>query len=76
MLLGKVTNMDANLDHLIHIFCDKWELSNLRPLDLLFLNNYIAIAYSAKYNKDVVLKILLVDTHEIDALKAYKGHGS
>lgn len=64
-----------NIEQLITYFCDKWELSNLRSLDLPFLNNYIAVAFSAKYNKDVVLKILLAETHEIEALQAFKGRG-
>lgn len=62
-----------NMTELIIYFSKKWELSNLRSLDLPF-NNYIAIAFSANYNIDVVLKILLVDTHEIEALRLFNGH--
>jgi streptomycin 6-kinase len=38
-------------------------------------NNYVAQAYSELYQKNVVLKILLANTHELEMLKFYNGNG-
>lgn len=56
--------------------CDKWQLSNLRPLlhDPV-TNNYVVLVYSDKYKNDVVLKILLASTNELEALKLFNGNG-
>ena len=54
----------------------KWQLSNIRLLGTVpIFNNYIAIAYSAIYKIDVVLKILIADTHEPEVLKFFDGIG-
>ena len=56
-----------------------WKLNNLRPLaEGRLVNNYLCIAYSAEYNCDVVLKILLwhdARKYEAAALRYFDGHG-
>lgn len=56
-----------------------WKLSDIRPLaEQRLLNNYLAIAYSAEYKTDVVLKILLWDDaqkYEPQALHYFNGSG-
>lgn len=55
----------------------KWQLSNTRTIaNVPLFNNYIAIAFSDIYQKDVVLKILIADTNEPEALMAFNGNGS
>ena len=55
-----------------------WKLSNLRQLaEGRLVNNYLTLAYSAEYNTDVVLKILLWDdarTYEVRALQYFNGN--
>ncbi len=54
----------------------KWELGNIRPLvEMSPTSNYAARAYSAPYKTDVVLKILIHDTKEPQALKLFNGNG-
>ena len=57
----------------------EWRLSNIRPLaELRLVNNYLAVAYSAMYGRDVVLKILLWDDaqkYEPRALRYFNGQG-
>lgn len=54
-----------------------WQLSNIRSLaEQRLVNNYLAVAYSAVYNTDVVLKILLwedAQKYEPKALYYFNG---
>ena len=60
----------------ITVLSQKWELSNLRPLvHNSATNNYVSLAYSSIYSTDVVLKILLANTHEPEALELFNGNG-
>lgn len=53
----------------------KWQLSDVTPLvPSAGANNYVARAYSELYKADVVLKILLADTNEPEALKLFNGN--
>lgn len=68
--------MQKDIEFLIEKLCNKWQLANIRPLVQTSLtNNYVAVAYSAIYNCDVVLKILIADTHERQALELFNGNG-
>ena len=59
---------------IVNDISSKWQLSNLRTLVPLSLtNNYVAVAYSAIYKTDVVLKVLLANTHEPEALMLLNG---
>lgn len=54
----------------------KWQLTDIRPLvKISATSNYVARAYSAPYAHDVVLKILIADTKEPQALKLFHGNG-
>lgn len=57
----------------------EWRLSDIRPLaELRLVNNYLAVAYSAVYKADVVLKILLwedAQKYEAAALRYFNGAG-
>ena len=69
--------MAQNITHeILPYLCNRWQLSNLVLLgEDSPRNNYVAQAYSQLYQKDVVLKILLADTHELEMLKLYNGNG-
>lgn len=68
--------MKYKLDYIIAACASKWQLSNIKPLvNMPLVNNYAAVAYSAIYKDDVVLKILFADTHEIEALKFFNDGG-
>jgi streptomycin 6-kinase len=54
----------------------KWQLTDIRPLvKISATSNYVARAYSALYGCDVVLKILIADTKEPQALQLFNGNG-
>ena len=56
--------------------CNTWQLTNLTLLGQDSpRSNYVARAYSKIYQKNVVLKILLTNTHELEILKLYHGNG-
>ena len=60
----------------ITVLSQKWGLSNFRSLgDPKNLNNYVSLVYSSIYTTDVVLKILLTNTHEAEALALFNGNG-
>ncbi len=55
--------------------CEKWHLTNLQLLgEDSPRNNYVARAYSGIYKEDVVLKILLTDTDELNYLSIYQSN--
>jgi len=68
-------SIKKDITDVINYLSLKWKLNNLRPLESLFINNYVAIVYSEKYKTDVVLKILLANTHEPEALMLFNGNG-
>lgn len=68
--------MQLSIHNTINAICRKWSLKNLRPFLSGSTNNYVAQAYSEIYENDVVLKILLVNTHEPEALLLFNGNGS
>ena len=71
-MMNSKTTIPKSIAHL----SQKWELSNLRPLiEISPTSNYVARAYSAPYKTDVVLKILIHDTKEQQALKLFNGNG-
>lgn len=54
----------------------KWGLSNIRPLVAMSPNsNYVARVYSTRHKTDVVLKIFIKGTKELQALKLFNGNG-
>lgn len=56
--------------------CQQWQLSNIRPLVAMSTtSNYVARAYSEPYGCDVVLKILIANTKEPQALRLFNGNG-
>lgn len=64
-----------NIDRIVNLLCDKWQLTNLVPLTPSeFTGNYIAQAFSLKTNSNVFLKILVTPTNEIAALKLFSGN--
>jgi streptomycin 6-kinase len=67
--------MKKNLESIAHL-AQKWALTNIRPLVALSMtSNYVARAYSKPYASDVVLKILIADTKEPEALQLFNGNG-
>lgn len=65
-----MNNINSTITYISH----QWQLSNLRPL-VPSTNNYIALVYSEIYKTDVVLKVLLANTHEPEALMLFDGNG-
>ena len=67
------------IDQAVSYFSQEWQLSDLRPLaEGRLVNNYLVTAYSAVYNADVVLKILLwedAQKYEAAALRYFDGSG-
>lgn len=72
--MSKITVEDA----VAHLSL-KWKLTDLRPFaESRLINNYLAIAYSAAYHTDVVLKILLwedAQRYEPPTLRYFNGRG-
>ena len=69
--------LEESLKNLLYYLSKKWQLSDIRPLvKLPPVNNYVARAHSAQYKADVVLKILIADTHEPEALELFKKNSS
>ena len=55
--------------------CEKWQLTDLHLLgEDSPRNNYVARAYSDMYQEEVVLKILLTDTDELNYLSMHQGN--
>lgn len=69
------TPIPLSIQNMINMISAKWQLNNLRPFLSGSTNNYVARAYSDIYKKDVVLKFLLVNTHEAEALMLFGGNG-
>lgn len=69
-------NTKKTIDATIKQLSDRWQLSNIRPfVKMPPSNNYAAIAHSEKYKTDVVLKVLMANTNEPQALALFKGNG-
>jgi streptomycin 6-kinase len=68
-------NTQIFIQNTINIASKKWSLNNIRQFLSGSTNNYVAQAYSEIYKKDVVLKILMVNTHEPEALMLFNGNG-
>jgi streptomycin 6-kinase len=70
---GNTTDM-RDIDDIIQILCNTWKLKIKSTITAPPANNYVGIAYSEKYQCDVILKILTADTHEPEALKVFNGN--
>src|SRR3990167_1266991 len=68
-------NIPLSIQNTINAISHQWSLKNLRPFLSGSTNNYVVQAYSEIYKNDVVLKILLVNTHEPEALMFFDGNG-
>lgn len=68
-------SIPLSVQNTIDMISAQWQLNNLRPFLSGSTNNYVACAYSQIYKKEVVLKILLVNTHEPEALMLFDGNG-
>lgn len=67
--------MKAIHESIAHL-SQKWQLTDIRPLvKISATSNYVARAYSAPHGDDVVLKILIADTKEPQALRLFNGNG-
>ncbi len=65
-----------NIPDILTSLSARWHLTNIRPLvPVQCNNNYVAVAYSAQYKTDVVVKILIANTREPEALKLFNGNG-
>lgn len=68
-------NVPLTIQNTIDFACQNWHLSNIRPFLSGSTNNYVAQAYSEIYKTEVVLKILAVNTNELEALMLFNGNG-
>lgn len=68
-------NISLEIQNKINAISFKWSLGKIRPFVSGSTNNYIAQVYSEIHKKDVILKILMVNTHEPEALMFFDGNG-
>jgi len=68
-----------NVDNAVTYFSNKWQLKNVNPFTKSPGNiNYVAAAFSSKYSRDTILKIILSKKgclNEQKTLSYFNGHG-